>query len=292
MNPAMERPERYDPEDLEHLMLERSFDELLAEEQAFALRHLRDRAEYERMRALLHQVQQQRQVPQNRDADPAVRERVLAAFRAKQQPHWRIWLNSVGAFLFPERPAAYWRPVLAMGLVAVVAIAVLRLSTRPDQAKVLAEAKSAATNQHQETPGPAVGSPESVAPPVETPAAGTNAPSQHPTTAQEEAVDSNVPMNGADATELPGSPVQTSLAEASTIPDTFRAMDGIDADRAHEDLAVAKQAAAKRAEVAVGAVTISETAAAPTNAKLDRAHAQEHASYTEDDLLGLLQAVW
>ena len=45
----MERTERYDPEDLEQLMLERSFDELLGEERAFALRHLQGRAEYEQM---------------------------------------------------------------------------------------------------------------------------------------------------------------------------------------------------------------------------------------------------
>ena len=70
----MERPERYDPEDLEHLMLERGFDELLEEERAYALRHLEGRAEYERMRALLHHVREDKRDHAPMDADPAVRE--------------------------------------------------------------------------------------------------------------------------------------------------------------------------------------------------------------------------
>mgnify|MGYP003380342745 CR=1 FL=1 len=49
----MERRERYDPEDIESLLSERSFDELLEEERAYVLRHLTDRNEYETMRGLL-----------------------------------------------------------------------------------------------------------------------------------------------------------------------------------------------------------------------------------------------
>src|SRR5690606_38827919 len=104
----MERPERYDPEDLEHLMLERSVDELLEEERAYALRHLESGAEYERMRALLHHVRDGKSAQAPMHADPAVRERVLQAFRAQQRSPWQIWLNSVGGFLLPARPSSYW----------------------------------------------------------------------------------------------------------------------------------------------------------------------------------------
>ena len=56
----MERHERYDPEDIESLLSERGFDELLPDERAFVLRHVNGREEYERMRALLHYVRSTR----------------------------------------------------------------------------------------------------------------------------------------------------------------------------------------------------------------------------------------
>ncbi|MEO7080678.1 MAG: hypothetical protein ABIY71_04085, partial [Flavobacteriales bacterium] len=143
----MERPERYDPEDLEHLMLERSFDELLEEERAYALRHLESRAEYERMRALLHHVREAKSTQAPMDADPAVRERVLQAFRAQQRPQWQIWLNSVGGFLLPARPSAYWRPVLALGTVAALIFGSLTLwnGLGHEDHPVLAEVKQLET---------------------------------------------------------------------------------------------------------------------------------------------------
>ncbi|MCO5273876.1 MAG: hypothetical protein M9900_03030 [Flavobacteriales bacterium] len=289
----MERPERYDPEDLEHLMLERPFDELLAEEQVFALRHLQDRAEYERMRALLHQVQQQRKVTQNRDADPAVRERVLAAFRAEQQPRWRIWLNGVGAFLLPGQSAAYWRPALALGLVAVVVITVVRLSTRHDQAKVLAEARPATTGQQLDTPAPAAVSPESVIPPPEASVSNPDADLGGSTAVNEEARSSHAStrqqINAASTSE---SPVQAKLAEAHAIMDTVVAGDMAAADLAMEERAVAKRATTTRAEFASGAVVASEAASMPDYAGVDGIRTQDQAQYTEDDLLGLLQAAW
>lgn len=289
----MERPERYDPEDLEHLMLERSFDELLAEEQAFALRHLQGRAEYERMRALLHQVQQQSRASQNQDADPAVRERVLAAFRARQQPGWRIWLNSVGAFLLPMQPAAYWRPALALGLVAVATFTVVHFSTKHDQAKTLAEVKPATAGQQQHAPAPAAVSPESATPPPEAPASITDAATGGSTAAHEEAGSSHASTRQQiNAANTSGSPLQVKLAEAHAIMDTVVAEDLAAADLAMEERAVAKRATATRAEVASGAVVTSEAAATPAYAGADGIRTQDQARYTEDDLLGLLQAAW
>ncbi|MBS1582625.1 MAG: hypothetical protein JST66_10540 [Bacteroidetes bacterium] len=117
----MERRERYDPEDLEHLLLERGYDELLEEERAFVLRHLSGRAEYESMRLLLHTVRQEERAHPPLEADPAVREHLLATFRAQHRPRpWGIWLNSVKAALWPEQASAFWRPALAVASLAVV----------------------------------------------------------------------------------------------------------------------------------------------------------------------------
>lgn len=105
--------------------MESSFDELPAEERAFVLQHLSGREEYERMRALLlgfSDDDDARHAP----ADPAVREHVLEVFRAQQRPRHTIWLNSMAAFLLPQRPADRWRTALALGSVALlISLAVL-----------------------------------------------------------------------------------------------------------------------------------------------------------------------
>ncbi len=116
----MEPRELYGPEDIEQLLIERPFDDLLEEERAFVLRHLSDRTEYQRMRALLLRVHEDDRPAVELDADPAVRDQVMATFRAQQQPQWRIWLNSVGAFLVPREPAQFWKPALAFGTLAVL----------------------------------------------------------------------------------------------------------------------------------------------------------------------------
>lgn len=154
----MERPERYDPEDIEHLMLERSFDELLAEEQAFVLRHLQDSSEYERMRTLLLHMQIQDGQASPIDADPVVRERVLRAFRDQRQPRLKIWLNSVGAFLLPARPVHYWRPALALGTLALLIISSLSLwnTVQGPQPQILADLKEVPASPEIRNAGPTV----------------------------------------------------------------------------------------------------------------------------------------
>lgn len=148
----MERRERYDPEDLEHLLQERDFDELLEEERAFVLRHLSGREEYESMRLLLHAVQRDERDHPPVEADPVVRERVLAVFRAQQRPQWSIWLNSVKAVFWPEKASAFWKPALAFGTVAVVVTtAVIGLRSGPAPENAVAEVR-----QEQQPAVPAV----------------------------------------------------------------------------------------------------------------------------------------
>lgn len=136
--------ETYDPEDIESLLSERSFDELLSEERAFVLRHLNGREEYERMRELLLRVREDESAASREilEPDAAVRDRVLEVFRQERNPSWRIWLNSVQAFLFPQQASAMWRPALALATVAVlVAVGVVTVhrmtgSTAPEMAEV------------------------------------------------------------------------------------------------------------------------------------------------------------
>ena len=119
----MELREHYDPEDIESLLQERGFDELLEEERAYVLRHLTGREEYETMRALLNQVRDDGRTRDLISVDDGVRTNVLAAFRAGQQPQWRIWLNCIGTLLWPKEVSAMWRPALAMASLAVLIFA-------------------------------------------------------------------------------------------------------------------------------------------------------------------------
>lgn len=121
----MERHERYDPEDIESLLSERGFDELLPDERAFVLRHMSGRDEYERMRALLHYVRPDERDRGTIEPEDRVRTNVLAAFRAHQQPQWRIWLNGISLWLAPKEASAHplWRPALAFGSLALLIVA-------------------------------------------------------------------------------------------------------------------------------------------------------------------------
>lgn len=124
---TMERREHYLPEDIESLLHERGFDELLEEERAFVLRHLSGRDEYEAMRALLHQVREDDRAEPPLTDDGSVRHAVMAAFRAQQQPQWRLWLNSVGGLLWPKEMSDLWKPALAFGSLALLVVVGLQL---------------------------------------------------------------------------------------------------------------------------------------------------------------------
>lgn len=152
----MERRELYEPEDIEQLLIERPYDELLEMERAFVLRHLSGRAEYEAMRALLLNVHDDAARIEPIDAEPAVRAHVLDVFRAEQQPQWRIWLNSVHAFLLPKEASAMWRPALAFGSVALVVWLVVIGTRQFEQAGTpqLAELKETKTIEDEKTAKP------------------------------------------------------------------------------------------------------------------------------------------
>lgn len=152
----MERRELYDPEDIEQLLIERSFDDLLEEERAFVLRHLSDRNEYERMRALLLRMHTDEEDIPIVDAASSVRDRVMDVFRAQQQPHWRIWLNGVSAFMMPQDRSGYWRPALALGsLVLITTVALIGIGNMDqNEAVQLAELKVESSKQEMEKPTP------------------------------------------------------------------------------------------------------------------------------------------
>lgn len=125
----MERRERYDPEDLESLLHERTYDELLEEERSYVLRHLSGKSEYESMRALLLNLRGSEKDRPLITSDDILRENVMRAFRERHKPQWKIWLNSVGGLFSPAENVRWnWRPALVLGsLVLVIAAGVMVL---------------------------------------------------------------------------------------------------------------------------------------------------------------------
>ena len=75
------------------------------------------------MRALLGQVREDDRRREPLVADRAVRDHVMAAFRANQRPQWQVWLNTVGLLLWPKEMSALWRPALAFGSLALLIVA-------------------------------------------------------------------------------------------------------------------------------------------------------------------------
>ena len=114
----------YDPEDLEALMLNKSFDELLPDERTFVLQHFSGKKEYESMRQLLFQSMESMQ--ENKSQPPgALKDRMIHEFRQHHQSQSRsyVWLNFLAQFWnqFKSRPVIQ----IAAACVAVLFVVVL-----------------------------------------------------------------------------------------------------------------------------------------------------------------------
>ncbi|MBL8003376.1 MAG: hypothetical protein JNL05_15590 [Flavobacteriales bacterium] len=156
----MERREHYDPEDIEQLLMERGFDELLEEERAYVLRHLSGRDEYESMRRLLMEVQRTEPDHDLLEADLRVRNTVMGAFRERNRPQWQVWLNSVGAWMLPRDASAIWRPALAVAsLAAVIGLSVWYLNGRGSGTELAEVRPEAAPKKERPAPPPSTDAP-------------------------------------------------------------------------------------------------------------------------------------
>lgn len=280
----MEHREQYNPDDLEHLMLERSFAELPEEERAYALRHVADAAEYGRMRALLQRVHAQKQDMAAQDAGPEVRAQVLQAFRRRHRPEWRFSLNSFSAPLLPLRSLGLWRPALAMGALVLAVLTVLKVqeARETDRPKQLAEVP--VIRQAQQ---PAAAPPAEALP------------------AQSQAAAHNADGLGADTRPTESSRLKRmeTRAQGNAVPPAPPPVEpGTSAYIAVESPAGRNKAEPAEAEQEANAMApahapLAKASANATTEEVMDAAAGKHAalkegSYTEADLLGLLQPVW
>ncbi len=317
----MEPRELYGPEDIEQLLTERSFDDLLEEERAFVLRHLSDRTEYQRMRALLVRVHEDDRPAADLDADPAVREQVISAFRVRQQPQWRIWLNSIGGFLIPREPAQFWKPALAFGTLALlVTVGVIGLrnldvarnaemaEARPAPAKTanettVTEKATAPASAEQERQNAAQSQAASTAAPATTASADLDADNRRNVVVLSDASVSEAPVAGLAsdelASELKKEVAENPNAEGNVPFDMADTTIPISTTTGHTVDQAELTRNATIADVAVRAVTTSRPEQA-TVKSMERKLEREKAKAQKDDqrtteataYLGLLRAAW
>lgn len=307
----MERREQYEPEDIEALLHERGFDELLAEERAFVLRHLSGREEYEGMRALLHRARNEERTLQPLTPDPAIREQLLTTFRERQVPVWRIWLNSVKAFVFPEQASAFWRPALAVAGVLVLVLAgvrVARLVSEGGQVELAAVHEDPAKDPNA-TIVTEAGTAEH-AKDVATPATVTDQPERKVEATQERSIGANglaeLKEKLAPPPHLAGQPVlrdeagyaateDLRIAETDIAADTtndLAAMNYVEKEALLENQSLANATGAvAREEVVAGVSRTGDRSRRKTEVG-GEAMANSRSMKEDEKLIGLLNAAW
>jgi hypothetical protein len=120
MNPLF----KYDPEDMESLLLHKQFHELYPEEKEFVLRHMSGREEYESLRRTLLELHKTGSHDEWLEPDPHLKRTLMAEFQRERRSGFTVWLNA----LF-SAPAGPWlrRPAfqLALGTALIVGVAIM-----------------------------------------------------------------------------------------------------------------------------------------------------------------------
>ncbi|MEY3397912.1 MAG: hypothetical protein RL220_506 [Bacteroidota bacterium] len=140
---------KYDPEDLESLLLHKNFHELYPEEKEFVLRHMEGPGEYESMRkTLLDVIESSRNEPWL-EPDASIKANLMKHYASEEQRGFTIWLNTLFAQVaewFKPQPAL--RYAIA-GLAVVGVVVSIWLVSKPQQEELLAENITNPANQSE-----------------------------------------------------------------------------------------------------------------------------------------------
>ncbi len=110
----------YDPEDLESLMMHKSFIELYPEERTFVLKHMSSPDEYESMRSTLFAVLESKGNDEVLSTSDGAKANVMDAFRAENKKEKWFSLNGLFILLFPPNRSWIQKPAFQMALLAAV----------------------------------------------------------------------------------------------------------------------------------------------------------------------------
>lgn len=109
---------KYDPEDIESLLLNKAFEDLYPEEKEFVLRHVETAEEYESLRKTIFELHKNTDGEDWLEPDSKLKKELLAEFASEEKSGFRIWLNS----LFYQREKTWYRQPawLALGGVCIL----------------------------------------------------------------------------------------------------------------------------------------------------------------------------
>jgi hypothetical protein len=148
----MKQNYKYDPEDLESLLLHKQFHELYPEEKEFVLRHIDTPEEYESMRQTLFELRDAASQGDWLQPDASIKKALLAEFSSEQKGLFRVWLNSL--FTWPD-VRWYRQPVLQLAMVVlVITTGVWLLMSSGEQQQLIAEVKTKSSEESIATTTP------------------------------------------------------------------------------------------------------------------------------------------
>lgn len=112
--------DRYDPEDIEKLMIEKPYTELLDEERAFVLKHVANELEYEQIRSTMFAIKGNIGDEGSIAPRPDMRRELIAAFKEERKKSFQYWLNGIGALFLPKQGHAFWTPIARLATIALL----------------------------------------------------------------------------------------------------------------------------------------------------------------------------
>jgi hypothetical protein len=112
--------QKYDPEDIESLLLHKQFNELYPEEKEFVLRHIESQDEYESLRKTLFEVHNSSNDSDWLEPDHSLKRDLMAEFAREKRGGFFIWLNTL--FSMPTVSDIPWfrRPAFQVAMVSVL----------------------------------------------------------------------------------------------------------------------------------------------------------------------------
>jgi len=116
----MKEKKIYDPEDLNKLLRNKSFDQLLSEEKDFVKEHIDSSAEYAKLRNLLLNIEDQAW-DETPDPNPRVKEFLVRKHASTKKKTMKVWLN--GFFGFGASNVSwYQKPAFQVGLASCIVL--------------------------------------------------------------------------------------------------------------------------------------------------------------------------
>ncbi len=123
----MNKKTTYKPDDIEQLLLNKSYEELSTSEKNFADSQVDSPAEYNELRATLVSIKQLAQEEEIVEVSPRIKEDLMQLMEEKaNRVPWYTW-NGIAAFLFPTNTPLFRKPGLQFAVMGLLLLLVVNI---------------------------------------------------------------------------------------------------------------------------------------------------------------------